>query len=231
VRFRRIVKPILDRAMPPLWRWYVRKPRRTKMEGLVLWVPVGVFHPKLFLSTRFMIRHLRGHSLAGKTLLEIGAGSGAVALVAAKLGAQVTATDISAIAVEAIQQNAAANGLAIQVVHSDLFEDLPRQTFDFVAVNPPYYPGNPQNEAEYAWFCGLEFEYFQRLFQGLNDYCHTESQVLMVLSEDCRFAEIAAIARTHGWEMIEVARRRRLAEWNYIYAVRIDVRRTVMQRR
>lgn len=76
-------------------------------------------------------------------VLDIGTGSGAIALAVAAAfpDAAVTATDDSGAALELAAENAGAAGLASRVtlVHSDLFTDLdPLHTFDIIISNPPY---------------------------------------------------------------------------------------------
>lgn len=205
--------------MPPLWRWYVRKPRTARRGDVRVTVPPGVFHPGLFISTRFMMQHLAQHDLVGKSLLELGAGSGMVAIVAAKQGAVVTATDISGLATAAIQANAAVNKVQLAVLQADLFEGLPLSKFDFIAINPPYYPSDPSTEAEHAWFCGKDFEYFQRLFRDLGGYVHPHSQVFMVLSEDCKIDHIGNLALANGWQMNILSQRTKWGERNYIFGI------------
>jgi release factor glutamine methyltransferase len=216
---RRLLKPVLDRMMPPVWRWYVRKTRQSQWKDVEVSVPPGVFHPGLYLSTRFLLRHLENCDLKDKTFLELGSGSGMIAIQAAKQGARVTATDISAAAIAATTDNAQANKVQIQVQHSDLFTALPPQAFDYIVINPPYYPANPTHESEYAWYCGEDFAYFQQLFSGLAPFTHPTSQVLMVLSEDCKIRSITAIATQKGWNMIVIAQRSRWAERNFIYQI------------
>ena len=58
--------------------------------------------------------------VAGKRILDIGAGSGVVALAAALAGARVTAADIDAFACAAINLNAHANRLSVEVTQDDL---------------------------------------------------------------------------------------------------------------
>ncbi len=219
MRLRRIFKPLINRIMPPLARWYLRKPRQSRWGGVLVDVPRGVFHPGLYLSTRFMLEYLSRQAVDGKSLLELGAGSGMISIVSAKRGARVTATDISHQAVATILANMDSNQLKMNVLISDLFADLDDFAFDWIVVNPPYYPADPQTEEEHAWFCGAEFQYFHRFFKDLGRYRHADSKVVMVLSEDCKLAEIAAIAAANGWRMTTVDKRRRWGEWNYIYEV------------
>lgn len=219
MRLRRLVKPVIDRVVPPLWRWYARKTRHARHQDVRVAVPPGVFHPHLHLSTRFLLQFLDGQDLRGKQLLELGAGSGMIAVWAAKRGAVVTASDISSLAIAALHGNAAANGVTITVLKADLFTGMEGLAFDRIVINPPYYPRQPQTEAEHAWYCGADFEYFQRLFAGLGAHCRDGAQVLMVLSEDCALDRIAAIAEAHGWILKTAAQRKRWAEWNYIFSI------------
>jgi release factor glutamine methyltransferase len=72
-----------------------------------------------------------------KTFLEIGTGSGAIAVVLALSGARGTATDLSPRALEIARENARLHGVEdrITFVEADLFVD---GTFDLVVSNPPY---------------------------------------------------------------------------------------------
>ena len=49
-----------------------------------------------------------------------------------------------------------------------------------------------------AWYCGVNFEYFQALFSQIKDYIVPSSIVLMVLSDGCDIAKITSIAKTNG---------------------------------
>jgi release factor glutamine methyltransferase len=76
------------------------------------------------------------------SVLDLGTGSGAVALTLAceAKNAQVTAVDISAAALAVASGNAArlAPCLPPRLVLSDWFEALPAQRFDLIVGNPPY---------------------------------------------------------------------------------------------
>ena len=220
MRPRRIIKPILGRVLPPLADWYLRRPRKSRWQGVEVVVAPGVFHPGLFLSTRFMMRFLENYPLLGSSFLEIGAGSGMISIWAAQKGANVTATDISEVAIAGIIANAEANHVDMEVVHSDLFTALPVIDYDYIIINPPYYPGSPKTEAEFAWYCGPEFEYFHLLFEGLGAYCNSKTQIMMVLSEDCDLKRIRAIAEENAWEFEQAHAKKVAGEINYIFVIR-----------
>lgn len=72
-----------------------------------------------------------------KTFLEIGTGSGAIAVTLALTGAKGTATDVSEHALNVARENARRHGVEdrITFVQADLWAD---GTFDLVISNPPY---------------------------------------------------------------------------------------------
>lgn len=93
----------------------------------------------------------------GETLLEMGTGTGLIALHAAKLGAKVTAVDVNPRAVECARRNAARNGIRLEVIRSDLFEKV-TGLYEVIAFNPPYLPGKASSTSwvEKAWAGGEE---------------------------------------------------------------------------
>lgn len=78
---------------------------------------------------------------AGEKILEIGCAHGAVSLILAKRGFDVTGVDIRRDLVELACENAALNGLAAKFFPADAREYkkiAPPQSFDRIVVNPPY---------------------------------------------------------------------------------------------
>lgn len=76
-------------------------------------------------------------------ILEVGTGTGFVALVAARAGHEVVATDRNPAAVRLARRNARRNGLRVSVVRADLLRGLRPARFDAIAFNPPYLPTAP----------------------------------------------------------------------------------------
>ncbi|WP_296951670.1 peptide chain release factor N(5)-glutamine methyltransferase [uncultured Massilia sp.] len=78
---------------------------------------------------------------AGARLLDMGTGSGAIAVAAAhaRPDARVTALDVSEAALEIARRNAAANGARVDFLRSDWFAALDAaDRFEVIASNPPY---------------------------------------------------------------------------------------------
>ena len=74
------------------------------------------------------------------TILEIGTGTGIIALHTAKCASHVTATDINPYALECAKKNASKNNIKnIQFIKSNLFTNITRK-YDIIIFNPPYLP-------------------------------------------------------------------------------------------
>lgn len=204
-----------------LWfRYYHSKPRYYSYNSLKIKVMPGVFSPKFTFSTRLLLEYLKPLELAGKHFLELGCGSGIIALLAAQKRAIVTASDINSIALAQLKISAKENKLHLNIIASDLFDAIPPFTFDYICINPPYYPKTPQNISEKAWFCGENFEYFQKLFKQLPIYINKHSEVIMILSQDCDIDKIKSIANQNKCLLKRDKKINSFLETNYIFKLK-----------
>ncbi|GEP49663.1 hypothetical protein FNO01nite_03350 [Flavobacterium noncentrifugens] len=212
---KRIISPLLQRAS----RVYLAKARRYSYKNISVLVEPTVFPPFITISTKLLLEFVETLPLKGKTFLELGCGCGIISILAAQKGATATATDINQIALDALQKNAAENGVSLEILHSDLFDNLVNRTFDFIVINPPYYTKAPKNIGENAWFCGENFEYFENLFRQLPDFLHPENATYMILSEDCEIEKIKAIALKNEMAFEWISEQKVLAEKNFIFRI------------
>jgi release factor glutamine methyltransferase len=84
---------------------------------------------------------LRGGHAAGRDVLDVGTGTGAIAIAAARAGANsVTAVDLSWRSVTATRLNARRHGVVVDARRGDLFSPVAGRRFDLVVSNPPYVP-------------------------------------------------------------------------------------------
>lgn len=196
---RKLFKGVASLFLVPLTRWYLRKKRTYTYNEITVSVFPGVFHPGLFSSTLLIVEYLKTKVLAGQRVLELGSGTGLISVFAAKAEADVMAVDISATAIENTEANARANDVQIGVLRSDLFDGLRGQPFDWIIINPPYYAKAPQNESDFAWYCGENFEYFKKLFDRLVEFIHPDSHVLMVLTQGCDLESIFNTGHQAGY--------------------------------
>lgn len=145
----------------------------------------GVFHPRS--DTWLLADVVRGQDvLQGAEVLELGTGSGAIAVSAAKGGARrVTVVDVSRRALATAWLNARLHGVRVVPRHGDLFEPVQGERFDLVVSNPPYLPGSaiPVRGAARAWEGGPDGRsILERICADVPRYLNPGGTVLLVHS-------------------------------------------------
>ncbi len=106
--------------------------------GLDLALREGVLIPRP--ETGELVRWILSEKSSAKSLLDIGTGSGAIALAlkAGLPGASVTAVDISPEALAIARENARRNKLQVEFLELNILSDFPTGTYDVIVSNPPY---------------------------------------------------------------------------------------------
>jgi release factor glutamine methyltransferase len=104
----------------------------------LLHVP-GVHRPRS--DTWLLADALRAEPIRGRCVADLCAGSGALAVEAARAGAaDVLAVDVSRRAVLATSINARLNGCSVRARRGDMIGALSGERFDVILCNPPYVP-------------------------------------------------------------------------------------------
>ncbi len=104
-------------------------------------------------------------ALESPAIVDLGTGSGIVAILTARLcpRAQVTAVDVSSVALDVARVNAQRHGVNIRFREGDWYAPLGDERFDLIVSNPPYVvAGDPHLQQN-----GLPFEPIQALTDGI----------------------------------------------------------------
>jgi methylase of polypeptide subunit release factors len=160
----------------------------TRVGGFKLNVRPTVFHPRFFLSSQRFVWFLDGQDLRGKTVIDVGTGSGIIALAAARAGAErVIAADINPNAAICAEENARGNDLGDRVrgVASNLLAAFaPRPMFDIILSSPPKHAGEPRDLADRGWHAGPAYRDVADLFDQAKERLKPGGKVYVMVSSD-----------------------------------------------
>jgi release factor glutamine methyltransferase len=157
-----------------------------------------------------------GHSSSPLRILDVGTGSGAIAVALAHNlpDARVTALDISAEALEIASENAARNAVSarIRFIHSDLLAAIAHERFDMVVSNPPYVPARDrdslsvevrEHEPALALFAGEDgLDIYRRLIPDAFAVLEPRGYLLMEIGYG-QSETVAALMQQAGFQQIE----------------------------
>lgn len=152
-------------------------------------------------------------------ILDIGTGSGIIAVVAAKEipDSRLTAVDISPSALAVAQENSRLHNVFEQIrfIQSDLFEHVTGR-FDYILANPPYIPSRELAELmpdvrDYEPQAALDggqdgLDYYKRIIPGAYEHLKDEGVLIMEIGMD-QAMDIRCLVDQHGgYEDPEVIR-------------------------
>ncbi len=149
-------------------------------------------------DTVLMLRNIK----CGKNVLDMGTGSGIIAIECARRGSRVTAVDIDEIAVKKLRERAKKENLKVDVIKSDLFENI-KGKFDTIIFNPPYLPGDAQNILDLQWAGGGEYgdKIIIHFLEEANKFLNGKGEIYIILSSFNRLERIEEMK--YDFELID----------------------------
>ena len=175
--------------------------------GLIFHVEPGVLCPRP--DTEILCEEALRRLPAGGRVLDIGTGSGALAVSIARLapGSDVTAVDVSETALAIAEGNARANGAQVRFVPSDCFAALAGERFDLIVSNPPYIDRQEmqalmpevRREPELALYGGEDgLDFYRRISREAGAYLNPGGALLFEIGWKQKDAVSALLAQHIG---------------------------------
>lgn len=181
------MKSFWKKILQPYKNWQFNRQTKSlqtfSYKGVTLTVLPGVFSPNSTYSTQLFVDYLSNIDLKDKKVLELGAGSGLISFYCAQKGAIVSASDISHAAIEGLHKNKNDLNLPISIVKSNFFESIDGE-FDYIFVNPPFFPKHPRNPIEETWCCGSQFEFYEAFFSNLLKRSFLNEKIYVILNKE-----------------------------------------------
>jgi len=198
--------------------------RLIQFAGFKLTISPTVYDPRYYRAPAYFAEFIDGLELTGKTVADVGTGSGLQALAAARAGASnVVAVDINPHAVTTAAANASANGFehCIVTITSDLLSAIPpSRKFDVIFSNPPFCDGRAWDIADRAWRAGPEYRDITPLFDQARERLTPEGVMYVILSSHTDLEFIAAVIRRAGFSVRIISRLRVFFETLVIFELR-----------
>ncbi|MBI2578777.1 MAG: methyltransferase [Candidatus Aenigmarchaeota archaeon] len=166
-------------------------------DDISLEIPEDVYEPRE--DSLLAAKHLEMKTLSGKKCLDMGCGSGLLAVLMAKKGGAVTAADINGEAVEITRKNAESNEVKLKAVVSDVFSAIDDK-YDFIAFNPPYLPDGAGIKGKEQWSGGAGGrDMIGKFLSGLKNHLNENGKVMMVFSSLTGEKEVRELSESNGF--------------------------------
>jgi len=182
---------------------------RTRVAGFQFVVRPTVFHPGYFISSARFVDFIDCLDLRGKRVLDVGTGSGILAMAAARSGAStVIATDINPNAALSVPENAQSNGVGAQVqpVCMDLLSGFATgPQFDVIFANLPKHNKQPRDLADRGWHSGPKHRDIAPFFQQAYERLKLDGRLYVMFSSHSDLDVIESLISLAGfqWKIVQ----------------------------
>ncbi len=168
-----------------------RETIKTEISGVPFVVHPDVFPAHIFYESQWFAEKI-AQMVGGKSLLEIGTGTGIIALFAGLGGAEVTVVDINEKAIANARDNFQQNNVEVTSYVGHLYDPLPANShFDFIFWNHPFNKGDTE-ESDVLLKSVFDFEYRDLEEYVANAYKHLTENGFLLLGTGS-IADIGAI--------------------------------------
>ncbi|NOQ38259.1 methyltransferase [archaeon] len=143
---------------------------------------------------------------AGSRVLEVGCGTGIIAIALSGRAASVVACDINLHAVDVCKRNAARNKVKnVEVVGSDLFSGVSGR-FDLIVFNTPYLPQDSgetvSGEINHAWDGGADGrKVIERFLSGVSLHLSSSGKVIFLESSLSDYGKSVKYLESEGFNV------------------------------
>lgn len=145
----------------------------------------------------------------GCSVLDMGSGTGFLALVAARKAGSVLGVDVNPGAVELARENATLNGIKnVEFRVSDLFDRVDGR-FDLIVFNPPYLPVDEEDVLGRAWSGGVDgLGVIKRFIVSAPQYLRRDGIMMLLVSSFNDVDHVRVLLEENGLGSEVVSRKR-----------------------
>jgi len=178
----------------------VTKERRFKVLDKEIVAIPGMFAP-IGVNTPLLAEAVRKEVKQSDIVLDMGTGSGVLALFAAEKAKKVTAVDINPKAVVCTKKNVKLFGLEkkFQVKYSDVFSNLKNEKFDLIIFNPPFRWFEPRDIIERS-ITDKDYRAIREFFDQVKKHLKSKGRILLAFSTSGDVSYLKHVIKHAGLE-------------------------------
>jgi len=178
----------------------------------------GVYMPRE--DSHLTVKTLKGKIPKDAKVLDVGSGSGILAMFAAKSAKEVVAVDINPAAVECTKENAEKNEIEnLKVLESDLFQNVEGK-YDIIIFNAPYLPVEDEGMEAKAWSGGpTGRRQIERFMGQVSPHLTDKGKIYLVISSLTGLQATRELIQNHAFTS-KVLTQEKLP-WELIYVLEI----------
>lgn len=177
---------------------------------------LDIYEPR---EDSFLIaKHIPTYAKKAKTCLDMGTGSGVLALASAKY-CKVIAADINPKALAYAKEQATKAKLKIEFIMTDLFSNIPKQKFDLITLNPPYLPDPKRAELRNIALDGGKkgSELIEKFLKQAKNYLADDGTILLLFSN--LSGDILKLLNKCKYKYTKLDEENQFMETLYVYAL------------
>ena len=179
-----------------------KDPYEVEVEGIKIQVLPNVFSPRYFTDSIWFAKEV-SEIVGQNSLLEVGTGTGIIALFCARNGAKVVAVDVNPDAVKNAQLNFQTHNLDGSVRRGDVYEPIKEdEKFDFIFWNHPF--NNWSEEVDDILLrAGFDTNYasLRKYVVGARNYLSSKGRLLLGTGSFADIDEIQKIAEENKYNL------------------------------
>jgi release factor glutamine methyltransferase len=184
-------------------------PRKVNVLGQTYVLRKDVCNPRFLGISEFMAQNISVRP--EDEVLDMGTGSGILAITAAKTARRVVAVDINNNAVVCAKENAKRNGADnITFLQGDLFSALSDDIkFDVILVHPPFTEGKEEGNNPNGKY-NVKKSFARQFFKEAREHIRPQGYSQIIYPSYAGMERVLDIAREHGWIMRLYAKKKGL---------------------
>ena len=174
-------------------------------KDLILEIPETVYYPRE--DSLLLARIIEKENLKKKKALDMGSGSGFLAMLMAQQDAEVVASDINEEAVKIVKLNARSSNVKVNAMNSDLFEKI-EDKFDLIVFNPPYLPEKTLHRDNQYYGGKTGREVIDKFIKNSGSHLKKGGRILIVISSITGEKEVIEMFESYDFRAKSVARQK-----------------------